>query len=72
MVTKEEINKKLHNYTSESRSNNKSSTKRLYKNDDKRSHQGTAQSERAQKNDNKSSQGRSNNKSSTVMTQIHS
>ena len=44
-------------YTSESRSNKKSSTKRRYKNDEKaRSHQGTAQPERAQKNDNKSSQ----------------
>ena len=44
-------------YTSESRGNNKSSTKRGYKKGDKRSsHQGTAQPERAQKNDNKSSQ----------------
>ena len=46
-------------YTSESRSNNKPSTKRVYKNSDKRrSHQETAQPERAQKNDNKSYQGK--------------
>ena len=46
-------------YTSESRGNNKSSTKRGYKNGDKRrSHQGTAQPKRAQKNDNRSSQGK--------------
>ena len=39
-------------YTSESRSNNKPSTKRGYKNSDKgRSHQGTAQPEKAKKND---------------------
>ena len=43
--------------TSESRSNNKSSNKRGYKNGDKRrSHQGTAQLGIAHKNDNKSSQ----------------
>ena len=43
-------------YTSESRSNNKSSTKRGYKNGDKRkSHQGNAQPGRAQKNDNNKS-----------------
>jgi len=46
-------------YTSESRGNDKPSSKRGYKNGDKRrSHQGTAQPERAQKNDNRSSQGK--------------
>ena len=45
-------------YTSESRSNNKSSTKRGYNGDKRRSHQGTAQLERAQKNDNNNSQGK--------------
>ena len=44
-------------YTNESRSNNKPSTKREYKNgDNERIHQGTAQPWRAQKNDNKNSQ----------------
>ena len=46
-------------YTSECRSNPMPSTRRGYKNGDKgRSHQGTAQPGRAQKNDNKSSQGK--------------
>jgi len=46
-------------YTSENKGNNKSSTKPGYKNGDKRrSHQGTAQPKRAQKNDNRSSQGK--------------
>ena len=46
-------------YTSESRSNNRPSTKRGYKNGDKgRSRQGAAQPGRTQKNDNQSSQGK--------------
>ena len=43
-------------YTSESRSNNRPSTKREYNGDKRRSHQGTAQPVRTQKNDNQSSQ----------------
>ena len=45
-------------YTSESRSNNRSSTKRGYNGDKRRSHQGTTQPERAQKNDNNNSKGK--------------
>ena len=43
-------------YTSESRSNNRLSTKRGYNGDKRRSHQGTTQPGRTQKNDNQSSQ----------------
>ena len=45
-------------YTSENRSNNRSSTKRGYNDDKRRSHQGTVQPGRAQKNDNNNSQGK--------------
>ena len=42
-------------YTTKSRSKSRSSTKRGYNGDKRRSHQGTAQPERAQKNDNNNS-----------------
>ena len=45
-------------YTSQSQSNNRPSTKRGYNGDKRRSHQGTAQPGRTQKNDNQSSQGK--------------
>ena len=45
-------------YTSESRSNNRPSTKRGYNGDKRRSHQGIAQPGRTQKIDNQSSQGK--------------
>ena len=45
-------------YTSKSWSNNRSSTKRGYNGDKRRTHQGTAQLGRAQKNDYNNSQGK--------------